>query len=236
VVQGGSNAILNVFGNVNINGGSLTCTGGPFVFAYGYGALSGTSAFNPPTCATGGPTTTQTTIPDPYANVVANLTFPTLTRNPSGCGPGEYTTPLNCTTITPGIYRLDQGLGNTSVSCPSCTPAKGVLLYLPPGTESFDTSGNRSINLPGLSAKQSSQFFGTTALQGLVVWQDKGDTQPATIGGTSSLGVTLAGTLYFPSANVTIQGGGGGTNINTGRLIAKSLTMAGSANATINPR
>ncbi len=240
-VQGGANATLTVYGNVNINGGSLTCTGGPFVHAYGFGAISGTSAFTPPSCATGGPTTTQPAVPDPYANiatdpsVLANL-HSQLTRNPGGCAPGEYTSIFNCTTVTPGIYQLDQGLGGTSVSCPTCTTTQGVLLYFPPGTESYSTSGNQTINLPdGLSASQSAHYFGTTALQGLVVWQDQGASKPATLGGNSSLGTTLGGTLYFPSADVTVQGGEGSGNINAGRLIAKSLTLAGSANATINP-
>jgi hypothetical protein len=237
-VQGGpNNSQLIVNGNVNINNGSLSCTGGPYVNAYGFGAVSGTLAFNPPTCATGGPTTTQQAIPDPYSNVVSNLTFPSLPKNPGGCAPGEYTTPIVCSSLSPGLYKLDQGIGNADISCPGCVSSgQGVLLYLTGGT--FSTNGNQSINLPGLTVRQSAQFFHTTALQGLVVWQDKVDTLGATIKGTSNVAVaqiSLAGTLYFPSANVAIQGGGNGLNISTGRIIAKSISTAGSGQTIISP-
>jgi prepilin-type N-terminal cleavage/methylation domain-containing protein len=258
-VQGGANAILTVNGNVNINGGSLTCTGGPYLHAYGYGAISGTSAFNPPSCATGGPTSTQAAIPDPYANVApaygsANFPYETqITTVPGNgaCVPGEYTVVFTCKTLQPGIYVLDKGLSSPSITMASGTPPnQGVLLYLPcdpPGApttcnESVSMGGNSSVNVPGLSVSQVAKQprtdgtggFRNTALQGLVLWQDKGDATGATLGGTSN-SVTLLGTVYLPNAGVTIQGGGNGTNITTGRVIAKSLTMAGSASATINP-
>jgi hypothetical protein len=270
-ITGGANAILHVNGNVNINNGSLGCTGGPYVYAFGFGATSGPSAYTPSTCATGGPTTTQPAIPDPYAKILPTYGSPQFPYQPrvnsipngGACTPGEYTVAFNnCTTLQPGVYVLDQGfntqgVGGTPITMASGTPPnQGVLLYLPcnpPGApttcnEQFQMSGGQSLTIPGLGVGQSAQLFGTTALQGLVLWQEgrgtggnqcvptgQGDTCGARIGGTSN-SLTLTGTLYFPTAGVTIQGGGNGTNISTGRIIAKSLTMAGSASSTITPK
>jgi hypothetical protein len=185
----------------------------------------------------------------------ANFPHETLITSVPGngaCVPGEYTVAFTCTTLQPGIYVLDQGLqGNASITMASGTPPnQGVLLYLPcnpPGApttcnEKVNLNGQANINLPGLSVSQVAQQprpdgtggFKNTALQGLILWQDQGDAAPAVLGGTSN-SLTLRGTIYFPNAGVTIQGGGNGTNISTGRIIAKSLTMAGSSSATISP-
>jgi hypothetical protein len=272
-VQGGTQAQVTVYGNVNVNSGSLSCTGGPYLIAYGYGAISGTSAFSPTSCAKGGPTKTAPAIADPYAKVApvyGSSQWKAETLNPAPvngvCVPGEYTAVFTCTTLQPGVYVLDLGLGTNSISMASGYPAQGVLLYLPchpPGApntcnETFTMTGNQTITLPGLSAAQSAQYFGTTALQGLVVWQEgrgtpppmtttcpgpgipvsppaQGDNCTADIRGTSGIGSTFSGTLYFPTSTVTVQGGGTGTNIAAGRVIAGSLTIEGSGRATINP-
>ncbi len=129
-------------GTVAINEGTLSCTGTPLpiVTAYGYGASSGPSAFSPATCATGGPTTTQPDVPDPYATLLPSFPsqFPAKSLTPvssippgGACGPGEYTVAFNCRTLTPGVYVLDQGVGTTSMSVAAGFPGEGVLLYLP---------------------------------------------------------------------------------------------------------
>jgi prepilin-type N-terminal cleavage/methylation domain-containing protein len=270
-LNGGVNNTLTVHGNVTINRGTLTCTGSQTtVIAYSFGAVSGPSAFSPASCASGGPTSTQPIIPDPYQNIVPTYgtpsgvpRFPAPTQIfstiPSGgnCTPGEYTLNFQCTTVTPGVYVLDQGLdcrqftggciGSLAMANGS-PPGKGVLLYLPcktnPCTERLFIGGSFAVTLPGLNASQSVSSFGTNALQGLVLWQEgrggagSGDVQGARLGGTSCA-VNLGGTLYLPKASLSIQGGGSGcgTGLNAlvGRVIAQSVSLGGSANAEIQP-
>jgi prepilin-type N-terminal cleavage/methylation domain-containing protein len=270
-LNGGTNNKLKVDGNVTINSGILSCGNGiTTVTAYSFGAVSGKLAFQPASCATGGPTSTQPLIPDPYLNVVPTYgttsgvpRFPVPTQVfssiPSGgnCTPGEYTVNFECRTLTPGVYVLDKGMdcrkfsiftsGCVNASLTMAGPAgSGVLLYIPctanacAGT--FYIGGNDAVTLPGLNDSQSVSSFGTNALQGLVFWQEGrggGDTIGATIGGTSCA-VNLGGTLYLPSASLSIQGGGSGcsgTQLNAlvGRVIAQSVSLGGSANAKIAP-
>jgi hypothetical protein len=249
-VQGGTNAKLQVNGVFNINTGTLTCTGGPYVRAYVYAAPSGSSQFDT-NCANGGPTVTQPAIPDPYTNIAPTYPSPQFLQQPlrnsvppSGvCLPGEYTVAFTCSSLQPGVYVLDQGLGGNSIAMATgAPPGKGVLLYLPclasPCTENVNMGGHQTITLPGLNASQSVATFGTSAMQGLVLWQDKANAAPAYIGGTSSA-VTLSGTMYFPNAKVSLYGGGTGGpnnyNVTAGRIIAKQIYVDGSSNALISP-
>jgi hypothetical protein len=241
-VQGGTTpSKLTVNGTVVIDsGGRLTCgtppPSQPVVTAYGYDATSGPSAFQTG-CATGTPTTTQPDVLDPYANLVPSYqsqqfpALPKISSIPGGaCEPGEYTIPFNCTTLLPGVYVLDKGLGTTSLNLASDS-AGGVLLYLP-GNASFRMSGSQTINLPPLTADQSAQYLGSSALQGISVWQDQGDSAAASLGTSGS---SLGG-LYFPGANVTIDGTGGTIpNVTSGRVIAQSIALINSANMLIQP-
>ncbi len=96
-------------------------------------------------------------------------------------------------------------------------------------------SGTQSINLTPLSATQSAQFFGSTALQGVSVWQDKDNSSPAALTGTAASPTSL-GTLYFPGAPLTVSGSGSGNpNIGSGRVITQSIALSSGANMLINP-
>ena len=232
---------LTVNGTVAINSGTLTCTGSlAIVSAYGYGASSGPSAFSPSTCATGGPTTTQPNVPDPYASLLPTFSqFPAKSKQAGvigsggACGPGDYTVAFNCKTLTPGVYVLDAGLGTTSISMASGFPGQGVLLYLRNG--SINMTGSQTLNLPPLSAQQAVQAFGNSALQGFSIWQDKGDTSPATLTGTVG-SPTSVDALYFPGASITVSGTGGASpNVTSGRVVAQSIALTNSVNMSITP-
>jgi hypothetical protein len=237
--------VLTVDGIIDVNGGTLGCTGSPQVSAYGYEATNGQAAI---ACGTG-PTTTQPALPDPLApylpgypgTAYPTATFPAQPVNPpprssGACNPGEYTASLTCSTLEPGVYVLDAGLSinNITFSMAADAAGQGVLLYLPCNPPQAPTAcnasiqksngGNGSINLAPLTAAQSAQYFGTSALTSVLIWQDKSNSAPDTFGG-GDVGFATA-TLYMPSAAVTFSGNASET---VGRIIAARVSLSGSA-------
>jgi len=243
-VQGGHDAVLTIDGVVDVNGGTLSCSGNPTVTAYGFEATAGSAAIG---CGTGGPTTTAPAMSDPLAPYLPSYpstSFPQQPLNPArrangACAPGEYTASLGCSTLEPGVYVLDAGLnlGNGTLAMASDAAAgQGVLLYLPcdpPAAPSqcsagVSMGGNGSLSLVPLSAAQATQSFASTALAGVLVWQDARDASAATFGGTPA--ASTLGMLYLPAAALTFQGNAGAT---AARVIAADVALAGSTPLTI---
>jgi prepilin-type N-terminal cleavage/methylation domain-containing protein len=257
-IQGGNQATLKVEGTIVIDNGTMSCTGNPTITAYGFGAVAGSTAFG--TCASGAPTTTSPFIPDPigpflpgpppaksypvpsgvphFAQQPAGTTHVDSVNGGTDCRPGEYTTTLPCTNFEPGVYVLDHGFSGSAQMAADAPAGQGVLFYLPcnppsaPTTcnETFSMGGSDTLALPPLTDAQSVSYFGTTALAGVFLWQDQGDSAAATFGGTAS--GSTPGTLYLPRAPITFQGTGQSTPV-VGRVIAQSIAFAGSPNLTI---
>ena len=188
----------------------------------------------------------------PLANYIP-ATFPTLTNQ--GCridvngatngsftlSPGTY----NCggsalalnvqrsviVTLIPGVYQFQGGInvqGNGQLLVGS--GGGGALLYVSSGPVTF--SNGVTVNIPPLTSAQSMATFGTTALQGLWLWQDASDSQGASLIGNEEgvSGNPPTGTAYLPGAAVTISNSAA---ITTGRIIAKSVTGSGNSPITL---
>jgi len=140
-------------------------------------------------------------------------------------------------TLKPGIYILGgAGLAITG-SANFC--AKGVMFYIT-GTRSevkLMGTGNIRVTPPD---PESTDFCGADfkypegldpAYSTISIFQDRANTNPAIIRGTSLL--DLDGTLYFPRAHVSLGGTGDGFG---NQLIAWTIEVAGNSNITIDYR
>ena len=239
-VSGGAGARITAYGNVNTNG-ATTCGVGIKVLS---GGPNGTNLCN-------GSATTPVPVGDPLANYIPTP-FPTLTNR--GCRsdvngatngsftlqPGTYSCPpgvaLNVqrsviVTLSPGVYQFQGGInvqGNGQLLVGS--GGGGALLYVSSGPVTF--SNGVTVNIPPLTSAQSTAVFGTTALQGVWLWQDASDSQGASLIGNEEgvSGNPPTGTAYLPGAAVTISNSAA---ITTGRIIAKSVTGSGNSPITL---
>ena len=250
LIQGGANASLTVTGIADVNQGTVSCTGGPTMTANSYLATGGSGAIG--SCATGGSTTKlNSPTPDPLAGAVP-IPFPASwpgegtgsTGYTSGtCPSGVWNVPLpsGCQ-LQPGLFVLNAGYctNGATLTMASGSNGNGVLLYVPPGAaacgggsstncvgasvpDSIHLGGNSQIGVPPLTALQAGQIFGNTGLAGVVLWQDAGNQNNLSLGGTSA--GAAPGTIYAPTAQITLQGNGSGT---FGQIIASCVAIAGS--------
>lgn len=229
---------LQVTGDVLADQGSVTCKAkAGITWQNGGTAQLGNSAATD-TC---GQAALVAPEPDPLAPYLPSP-FPTQPmRTASGCGtlqPGEYTHPITCGVLEPGVYVLDAGIslgGNTSLTVDQSGSNQGLgaLLYLPPagpnstGTETISMNGNTSLTVPPLTAAQAVSENVPSALAGVFLWQDKGDTTSFALAGHQS--VYSSGIAYLPSAEVDVTGTPGST---FGFVIASSISISG--NSTIS--
>jgi hypothetical protein len=196
-------------GTTNMPGGSCTGSGGSVC----------------PTISTG-------SFADPYSSLTPPSTSGLIARTgcPSGNAlPGVYAAQLaiNGTTCTfaTGTYIFQNGVsvtGGGSITTPTCLnvpPPCGVLLYVTHGA--FQLTGG------GTSATLSAQTTGPYA--GLVIWQDKADTSGMSLTGGGQL--TLTGTVYAPSASVTLTGGSSTPKV--GAIVGQSVNLTGGSSIFI---
>jgi prepilin-type N-terminal cleavage/methylation domain-containing protein len=145
--------------------------------------------------------------------------------NGSGvCQPGDYSSTFSRTsntTLTPGIYYLEQGMsitGSTSLTCPTCTAANGVLLYIAGGSVTF--AGTSSFNLP---ASNSGIY------KNIVMFQARTDTNEVKIAGNSGSGTTnvFGGIVYVPnSLQVTLATGS--ASLTARAIVAQNIKVSSS--------
>jgi len=201
-LSGSGNVPLKVYGNAFIEGGASGCD------AYAvdnYTVTGHTEAIAPAQCpvaSTGCTNIAGITARDPYASAIGQSTLtPPPTGSPgSGCsGPANDPTPQTAQpgdyadfsvaagdtcTLASGVYYVD-GDFNVDNGATVNTDDGGVLIYLVNGQFSID-------------GKLSASALTGTQYDGMVLWQDVGDTQALAAG--ASANVHLNGVVYAPGA------------------------------------
>lgn len=173
--------------------------------------------------------TSQTPTPDPLAGIPAPSTSGMTTQSNSQLmlsgsesmtlNPGVYNGGISMSgssslTLNPGVYYINGGGINMSGS--SSISGNGVFIYNT-GSGAINLSGTGNISLNPMSS-------GTYA--GITVFQASSDTASATLSGGSNINNT--GTFYFPGATLTLSGSSGTSSVGA-QIIAKNLTISGTA-------
>jgi len=216
---------FGVSGSANVSGpgGTVTCTGGSAACpTFGTPAAGDPLATLTPPCS---PCTGGTPVSIQNANGNFSGTGVTYSNHVYTVSPGTYTNfDINGGNIvfSPGTYVFNgTGLtipGNSTIS------GSGVTFYFT-NTATIRMTGTPTINLTAPSSG---------ALQGMLMWQDKNDTNvgPApngpTLGGNS--GSQLNGILYFPSDQVTFYGNNASYSV--GVVVSDSLSLSGNPYVT----
>ena len=236
-VTGNSSLIVNS-GAIQVNShnnGALTVKGGGTLHADAI-RVAGTSRVSSNASVTPAPTDNAPVVADPYIALPAP-TFPAgqpginvSTGETITLSPGYYTDGIRgnggTVNLNPGIYILGgQGLRLTSQTTINGT---GVMLYIT-GTGSVDMTGGSAVNLSPPDATRDT-FPGATTYDGITIYQDRADTQAASLTGTASS--NLQGVIYIPSAATSLNGGGSQMAIS---LVVNSLTISGTGTLTVGP-
>lgn len=244
---------LSVTGNgtVSVNGSiAVNSTGKPAASLTGNGSVTGTRIGGPGEFKVTGngrfsPTpVTQSAVPDPLAPLPECPGAGTPSACPTNQIANVALTGNGSATVSPGIYQSISVTGNGKLTL---NPGTYVI------TGSFSLSGNGSITGSGVTlnfacsayptpcgAGQSGASFSLTGngtvnlaaptsgvFQGITIFVDRNDTASDTLTGNGS---TMEGTIYATACNLTLTGNG---NLLIGRLIVKTLTLAGNGSVTI---
>ena len=209
-VNSSNSSALTVSGGSTLNAGAIDVTGG----------VGNSTGFSP------APVTGVPPEPDPFAS----LQPPTY----SGCdhsglvkvhnattalNPGTYCAGITIdasshATFNPGLYIVSGGdlkvSGNLAYASGS-----GVTFYVVSGGVVLQGGPNVDLAAP---------TSGTW--EGMLFYQDRADTNGATLSGGSN--ANLTGVLYFPSASVTYSGGSGGSSPYT-VIVADTATFSGAS-------
>ena len=136
--------------------------------------------------------------------------------------------------LNPGVYILENG-DPKKPSLPAFNLAGGkltgygVLFYIKFGN--VEWNGNSTMNLTPMSKEQSTSFTGIDGYNGIQFFQARNNTQEAHFNGNSLFTGTAAdvnsgaGTLYFPSAKVYLNGNG---DMYLSSIIADKIETQGS--------
>jgi hypothetical protein len=145
---------------------------------------------------------------------IVNGTVPVILNPGNYCGGISVANTQNVT-LNPGVYTITGG-GLTFAGSGTVT-GTGVTFYI------GASGGTVSVNAPPLPPTQTINLSAPTtgADAGILFYQNPGNTSAATITGT--LNSQLEGALYFPSAQLTINGTG--NNAAYTIAVAKSLQL-----------
>lgn len=119
-------------------------------------------------------------------------------------------------TLDPGIYCVDGGF---DVGAGTNITGNDVMIYVMSGDVTWN--GSSTLNL---DAPDSGEFAG------MLIYQDPSDTERATINGSS--GSHFTGTMYFPEAEVQINGTGATDGFHS-QVIGHKVDMSGTADMSI---
>lgn len=166
-------------------------------------------------------------VADPFANLVAPTSSPCITYSgQSVLSAGTYCNQISLNngtlTLNPGVYVLQGGIdiganANLVNNTSGGDGSGGVMLYTTGASSNVNMHGHGDITL---NAPTSGTY------KGIVMWQDKNDTTAAALkGGSTEL---LNGTLYFPKADLTFNGGTSLTATNT-TIVSWTLSLVGNS-------
>lgn len=232
----GGSTLNAVGGGVLVNSnaaGAAATTGGALVVASGQnidivGGYSG-SGWTPT------PTTGHAVQPDPLAGypkpTIAGL--PTQSCCAATIDPGIYPDGISLSsgqavTMNPGVYIIEKGGINLSAN--ASLTGHGVMLFNTVGNYPGTTGPCGAINFSGdstwgLSAATSGTY------QGMLFFQDPSCNTTVNISGQGA-GVSGIGTIYAPTALVSLSGTSGFT-INS-KIVAREIGISGGASFTVN--
>jgi Flp pilus assembly protein TadG len=214
-------------GGIQINSDSATAvqwTGNPGIVAdSGVDVVGNDTAFAGSGVYSGPIDVGAPVAPDPLAGLAppakpAAAPAPVKNGKTTNLQPGYYNKnfPTGKLVLASGIYYIDGGIslgGNDSLD-----GTAGVMIFL--NTGGISMGGTSGYTVTPLSS-------GTYA--GVSFYQARGNASPDTLQGTS--GITNSGTLYFPSAAVSLAGT---PNAYGSQLIAGTLLVQGNAQTIIN--
>jgi hypothetical protein len=193
-------------------GNDLNVTGGGISVVGGF-EIDGTSTVNPlPT--TGAAVLETPAIPTPTcgSNAVRDSGTGVIT-------PGyidDFNFHGGSWTLEPGIYCVDGGF---AVNSGTTILGNDVMIYVMSGDVSWN--GGATLNL---DAPNDGEFAG------MLIYQDPANSAMATINGSS--GSTFTGTMFFPSAEVQINGTGASDGFHA-QVIGDTVDMSGTSDLNI---
>lgn len=119
-------------------------------------------------------------------------------------------------TLDSGIYCVDGGF---TVNSGTVLTGEDVFIYIMSGDVTWN--GSAEIHLDAMDEGEYA---------GMLIYQAVGNTEMATINGSSDS--TFTGTMYFPSAEVQVNGGGGADGFHS-QVVGNKVDMSGSADINI---
>lgn len=214
-----SGSSLSIVGN----GPGIDATGGASVNIVG--ALSTVSTHSNSQITPWPPNTGVSPIMDPFSSMTAPTPASSCTTysGQSTLSAGTYCSiSLNngSLTLNPGVYIITGGIdigGNATLSNNTTggDGSGGVMLYVTGGTIDFHGGDTSTLNAP---------TSGT--YKGILMWQAKTDTNAVTLKGGSSM--LLNGALYFPTADLSFNGGTSATSTDT-TIVSYTLSLVGNS-------
>jgi hypothetical protein len=226
----------------NIQSDNFYFTGSPGYYSSGSGQFIGTI------------TSSQAATPDPLINLpppdqpVASYSNVNISGLPTANGnvpgfptpgdpngwtlpPGTYNNGIHISdniashtyTLQTGIYYFTGGGLTLSGNAAIIGDPNGVLLY-------FNNGGGLNITAGGpvtLSPLQSGPYANIT------IYEARGNTSQNSITGQATGSLNITGTVYLPSAKITVTGSGGNYAVGS-QYIVYQMTATGSGNININ--
>lgn len=150
--------------------------------------------------------------------------------------PGYYPDGIEMTggvlNLEPGVYIIGKQEGQGGGQFPTGLSvnggefnAHGVMLYIHDGA--VNMGGNVIVNITPPDPEEYS-YPGVEMYEHVSIFQARYNTHSARLTGS---GLSIAGTVYFPSNHLTLAGTGDGVG---NQIIAHTMSLAGDANITIN--
>ncbi len=128
--------------------------------------------------------------------------------------------PNHVTTLQPGVYCVHQG--NFTIQGGQSLIGKGVTIYVIDGFVKWNGGAYLDLEAP------STDEFGT---KGLLLYLPPTNSSPVTINGNGSS--IMIGSILAPASDVTVEGGGGATGLQT-QIVGWHVSLGGSSATTIN--
>jgi Flp pilus assembly protein TadG len=210
--------------------------GSASVSALSIGVVGGASYSSSNVTTTGGVTTGEAVIADPYADV----TFPAF----SGCSENKFSVKSTMTidpgvycngftvnagailTLNPGVYYIDQG--TFSVNGGATISGQGVTLVFTSSTgnnwATASINGSATINL-------TAPIAGPTA--GIVILGDSQIPTGTTFKFNGGASQYLGGAVYIPTGAISYSGGTG-TSASCTQIVGDTVSFTGNSNVAVN--